>query len=126
MSKPSILNPFNAIKFLFKKPKTLRFPFEKKEPALRCRGFHLNDWETCTGCGNCIDACPRDIIELHPESHKLYVLCKNKDNPKIAGKVCTKACIACGICVRAVKQDHLSPNNLVPIRMILAPSSMAI
>lgn len=36
------------------------------------------------------------------------------------------SCIACGRCVRAVKQDHLSPNNLVPIRMILAPSSMAI
>ena len=64
MSKPSILNPFNAIKFLFKKPKTLRFPFEKKEPAERCRGFHLNDWEQCTGCGNCAYICHNVAIKL--------------------------------------------------------------
>ncbi len=95
MSKPSILNPFNAIKFLFKKPKTLRFPFEKKEPALRCRGFHLNDWETCTGCGNCKDICPNEAItmvelaEIKPESGK-----KN-ERPEIDyGRCCF-----CGLCV---------------------------
>jgi len=42
--KPSLLSPFKAIKYVFKKPVTLRYPFEPKEPSLRYRGFHLNDY----------------------------------------------------------------------------------
>jgi len=61
----------------------------------------------CTGCGKCVDACPRDVIELHPESHRLFVLCKNHDNPKESRKVCSKACIGCKICVRAVGEDQI-------------------
>ncbi|MCD6415294.1 MAG: FAD-dependent oxidoreductase [Planctomycetes bacterium] len=64
MGKPSILSPFRAIKYLFQKPVTLRYPFEKKEPAPRYRGFHLNDWEQCTGCGNCADICPNEAITM--------------------------------------------------------------
>ena len=62
--KGSILSPFKAVNYLFKKPRTLRYPFEPKEPALRYRGFHLNDWEKCTGCGNCADICPNEAIEM--------------------------------------------------------------
>jgi len=62
--KGSILSPFKAVSYLFKKPRTLRYPFERKEPALRYRGFHLNDWEKCTGCGNCADICPNEAIEM--------------------------------------------------------------
>jgi glutamate synthase (NADPH/NADH) small chain len=75
MKKGNIFSPFKSIKYLFKKPKTLRYPFEKKEPALRYRGFHLNDWDKCTGCGNCADICPNQAITMikipamqsHPE-----------------------------------------------------------
>jgi glutamate synthase (NADPH/NADH) small chain len=62
--KKSIFAPFSALKFLFRKPHTLRFPFEPKEPAARCRGLHLNDLETCTGCGNCADICPNQAITM--------------------------------------------------------------
>jgi len=62
--KGSILSPFKAVNYLFKKPRTLRYPFERKEPAIRYRGFHLNDWEKCTGCGNCADICPNEAIEM--------------------------------------------------------------
>lgn len=51
--KPSLLNSIDADKYLFQKPKTIKYPFELKEPAERYRGFHLNDWNKCTGCGNC-------------------------------------------------------------------------
>ena len=64
MGKPSILGPFRAAKFLFEEPVTLRYPFEQKEPALRYRGFHLNDWDKCTGCGNCADICPNEAITM--------------------------------------------------------------
>ncbi len=64
MGKPNIFSPFKAIRYLFKKPKTLRYPFEPKEPAERYRGLHLNDWEKCTGCGNCLDICPNEAITM--------------------------------------------------------------
>jgi Na+-translocating ferredoxin:NAD+ oxidoreductase RNF subunit RnfB len=63
--------------------------------------------DKCTGCGNCVDACPRDIMELHPESHKLFVLCKNQDSPKESRKICTRACIGCGICVREAGEGNM-------------------
>jgi len=95
MSKPSILNPFNAIKFLFKKPKTLRFPFEKKEPSERCRGFHLNDWEKCTGCGNCKDICPNEAIEMVKITDLKSEEGKKNERPQIDyGRCCF-----CGLCV---------------------------
>ena len=62
--KKSIFAPFSVLKFLFRKPHTLRFPFEPKEPAARCRGLHLNDLEACTGCGNCADICPNQAITM--------------------------------------------------------------
>ena len=95
MGKPSILSPFKAIRFLFQKPKTLRYPFEKKEPALRYRGFHLNDWDRCTGCGNCADICPNEAItmvempEIEPEAGK-----KNERPQLDYGRCCF-----CGLCV---------------------------
>lgn len=67
--------------------------------------------DRCTGCGKCIDTCPRGVIELHPESHRLFVLCKNHDSPKEARRMCTKACIGCQICVRAVSGDEIAMDN---------------
>lgn len=97
MGKPSFLSPFKAIKFLFKKPKTLRYPFELKEPALRCRGFHLNAWDKCTGCGICADICPNDAIimveipEIKPQPEKGI---KNERPQLDYGRCCF-----CGLCV---------------------------
>jgi len=72
--------------------------------------------DKCTGCGQCVKACPRNVIELHPLSHKVLILCNNKDNPKYARKVCTRACIACGICVRAVDDGQIEiVDNLAQI-----------
>lgn len=68
----------------------------------------------CTGCGKCVVACPRGVIELHSPAHRLFVLCRNHDNPKASKKICTRACIGCQICVRAVDEgqmvmdDHLA------------------
>jgi len=64
MGNGSLLNALKVGGFLFRKPKTLRYPFEPKEPAPRYRGFHLNDWDRCTGCGNCADICPNDAITM--------------------------------------------------------------
>lgn len=83
--------------------------------------IHMNDdnlavvdREKCTGCGNCVEACPINIIEMHPVSHTVFVLCKNRDNPKAARKVCKRACIGCKICERAVQGEGFEVvDNLV-------------
>jgi len=93
--KGGVLIPFKAIAYLFKKPRTLRYPFESKEPAMRYRGFHLNDWDKCTGCGNCADICPNEAItmveipEIEPKPGE-----KN-ERPKLDyGRCCF-----CGLCI---------------------------
>jgi len=95
--KGSFLSPFKAISFLFKKPRTLRYPFEPKEPALRYRGFHLNDWDKCTGCGNCADICPNVAIEMVeiPELESKPDQGMKNERPKLDyGRCCF-----CGLCV---------------------------
>jgi len=95
--KGSFLKPFKAIRFLWKKPKTLKYPFESKEPALRYRGFHLNDWDKCTGCGNCADICPNEAITMEkiPELESKPEKGMKNERPKVDyGRCCF-----CGLCV---------------------------
>jgi len=93
--KTSILSPLKALKYLFKKPKTLRYPFELKEPAMRYRGLHLNDWDKCTGCGNCADVCPNEAIEMKEIPEIEAKDGERNERPEIDyGRCCF-----CGLCV---------------------------
>jgi glutamate synthase (NADPH/NADH) small chain len=106
IDKGSLLGPFKAIRFLWKRPKTLRYPFEPKEPALRYRGFHLNDWDKCTGCGNCADICPNEAIEMvkMPELDSRPKEGRKDERPKLDyGRCCF-----CGLCVDICPAGSLS------------------
>ncbi len=95
--RPSILNSLGAGKYLFRRPKTIKYPFELKEPAPRYRGFHLNDWDACTGCGNCEDICPNEAIEMVevPELEEAPEEGRTNLRPQINyGRCCF-----CGLCV---------------------------
>jgi electron transport complex protein RnfB len=56
--------------------------------------------ELCTSCTMCVQSCPRDIIEMHPQDRNVFVFCKNQDDPKTSKNVCSVACLGCGICAR--------------------------
>lgn len=68
--------------------------------------------ELCTGCGLCASACPRNIIEMHPEDRHVFVFCKNQDDPKRSKEICSVACIGCGICARKSDGGIEMINNL--------------
>jgi len=79
--------------------------------------------DKCVGCGACVRACPRNIIELHSEDHKLFVYCRNREKGAKARKVCSVACIGCGLCVKdcAVEEGIVLNNNLAIVNNDLAP-----
>ncbi|MFP3953069.1 MAG: FAD-dependent oxidoreductase [Candidatus Acetothermia bacterium] len=104
--KSSVLSSLEAVKYLFRKPKTIKYPFELKEPALRYRGFHLNDWDACTGCGNCEDICPNDAIEMVevPDLEDRPAEGMTNRRPQINyGRCCF-----CGLCVDICPAGSLS------------------
>jgi len=102
--KGSILAPFKALKYLFKKPHTLRYPFELKETSPRYRGFHVNDFEQCTGCGDCADICPNDAITMKVIEGLVAEPGRTNERPEIDyGRCCF-----CGLCVDICPPGSLS------------------
>jgi ferredoxin len=79
--------------------------------------------DKCTSCGACVEACPRDIIEMRPKHKrdlKIFVGCLNQDKAGIAKKACDVACIGCSKCDDVCPKDAITmENNLAYIDPIL-------
>lgn len=58
----SVLRPMKALSFLFREPETL--PMQPRPAAERYRGFHVNDWQKCIGCGTCQQICDNEAIRM--------------------------------------------------------------
>jgi electron transport complex protein RnfB len=54
--------------------------------------------EKCTACGDCVEACPKDLFTLMPVEQKLIVQCKNLLEGAEAEAVCAVVCNGCGRC----------------------------
>ena len=52
----------------------------------------------CTACGDCVEACPKDLFSLHPISHRLWVACRSLEVGDEMLEDCEVACTACGRC----------------------------
>lgn len=52
----------------------------------------------CTACGDCVDACPKDLFVIMPQEEHLIVQCKSELEGDEAEGLCRVACNGCGKC----------------------------
>ena len=74
-------------------------------------GLPVVNEETCVGCGACVKACPRHVIELRNKGVKgrrVFVSCINCEKGAVAKQSCTNACIGCAKCVKVCKFDAIT------------------
>ena len=67
--------------------------------AMNADGIPVVDIEKCTACGDCVDACPKDLLAIMPLDRHLLVQCRNLIAGDDALAHCKVACTACGKCV---------------------------
>ncbi len=70
--------------------------------------------DKCTGCGNCVKACPRNVLELVAVNKKVKIYCNSHDKGAAVKKVCSAGCISCGKC------ERVCPVNAVVVKDNLA------
>ena len=71
--------------------------------------------ELCTACGDCVDACPKDLFVLMPVSNRLLVQCKNPLEGERATAMCRVACNACGKCALDAPPGVIQMVNGLPV-----------
>ena len=66
--------------------------------ALDAHDLPVVESSRCTACGDCVDACPKDLFSLEPFEHRLWVACKNEEKGDEVLAECAVACTACERC----------------------------
>ena len=61
----------------------------------------------CTGCGACVDKCPKKLIRLIPADSATEVGCSSKDKGAAAKKACDVSCVGCGICAKVCPKSAI-------------------
>ena len=87
--------------FLAEKPKN----YDDKCVIRMAFSVHIN-MEQCTGCGNCVIACPVDALELYTvdpaTKEKIYAV---RNGKSVHLDVKAELCAGCGVCVKACPYD---------------------
>ncbi len=64
-------------------------------------GIARVDPDKCIGCGLCVEACPRHVIELVPKASTVRVQCNSPDPGAVVRKNCKTGCIGCRLCAKS-------------------------
>jgi len=67
--------------------------------TMNAYGIPVIDLDKCTACGDCVEACPKELLTIMPVDRKLLVQCRNLIGGDDALADCKVACTACGKCV---------------------------
>jgi len=68
-------------------------------------GVAVINEEKCTSCGMCVEACPKDIIEVMPSGSKVRVDCNSEEKGKDTRQACSVGCIGCRKCAKVCDYD---------------------
>ncbi len=80
--------------------------------TMNAQGLPVVDESRCTACGDCVDACPKDLFSLVPESRRLWVACRSLEAGDEILEDCEVACTACGRCAMDAPGLIEMKNNL--------------
>ena len=73
---------------------------------ITAEGLAVINREKCTGCGQCVPVCPRQVIHMAPLSSAVHVLCNSHDKGAYVRKYCQVGCIGCQICIKTVPEAY--------------------
>lgn len=81
------------------------------------QGLPIVDEELCTGCGECVKACPRNIMALLPVSQKVFIGCVSKDFGKSVKAVCKVGCTGCTLCAnpKTTANEIITMDGKLPV-----------
>ncbi len=72
--------------------------------ALRVEnGAAVVDADLCTGCGQCVSACPKKLIDMIPYRAAVTAPCSGCEKGSVTRKRCASGCIGCGKCEKLCK-----------------------
>ncbi|MAE70845.1 MAG: Fe-S cluster protein [Gemmatimonadetes bacterium] len=73
------------------------------------------DPELCTACGDCVEACPKDLFTIMPIEQALIVQCMSELEGDRAEELCSVACTACGRCVSDAAEGLIEMGRGLPV-----------
>lgn len=91
--------------------------------ALKCvngailtdNGIAKIDKSLCGGCGSCVNACPKHVIELIPKTASVYVACSSKCKGKDVMSACKVGCIGCSLCAKNCPENAITMVDNLPV-----------
>jgi Na+-translocating ferredoxin:NAD+ oxidoreductase subunit B len=78
-------------------------------------GLPVVDFETCTGCGDCVRACPKGLLEVLPASQHLIVQCRSILEGEAVTMACRVGCDACTLCSVDAPGGLITMINNLPV-----------
>ncbi len=72
------------------------------------------DKEKCQSCGKCVEACPKNVLQMQPATLPVRLMCRAADKGYVVSDNCRIGCIGCERCASACKFGAITIVNHLP------------